>query len=100
GSEDFNFRVQSDGNVFLYRHTVLLGSTTLEKLGIDFDPEAAPVDYHLRAEVYDNIIVCYVNDILAIVSTNFDRDQVNMYAGLRATNGSCEFDNFKVTQLE
>lgn len=99
GSEDYNFRVQSDGNVFLYRHTVLLGSTTLAALGIDFNPEA-PADYRLRAEVYDDIIVCYVNDRLAIVSTNFHRDQVNVYAGLRATNGSCEFDNFKVTQLE
>lgn len=93
----YNLRLTTSGNLLLYRHTTLLGSALLSDLGITFSKDKF---YTLKVTVLDEGVLCYVNDKLAIVTADFSTAETTPYAGLRAINGSCEFDDFKVTAVE
>lgn len=93
----YNLRLTTSGNLLLYRHTTLLGSALLSDLGIDFSKDQF---YTLKVTVLDEGVLCYVNDKLAIVTSDFSTAETTPYVGIRSINGSCEFDDFKVTAVE
>ena len=93
----YNLRLTTSGNLLLYRHTTLLGSSLLSDLGITFSKDKL---YTLKVTVLDEGVLCYVNDKLAIVTSDFSTAETTPYVGLRAINGSCEFDDFKVVTAE
>ena len=93
----YNLRLTTSGNLLLYRHTTLLGSALVSNLGISFSKNDF---YTLKVTVLDEGVLCYINNKLAIVSSDFSTAETTPYAGIRAINGSCEFDDFKVTAVE
>ncbi|MBQ2921912.1 MAG: exo-alpha-sialidase [Tyzzerella sp.] len=90
----FSYRVRGDGTAILYRYTTIIAQTTLPnfKLGTKF---------HMKAEVYDGVILCYYNDkcVLRYQGPELAANKRNVDVGFRAVNGTVQFDNFKVKTL-
>lgn len=93
-SEQYNFRVSSNGALSIYCGSVLLASTTADKNNITISKGNR---IQVKVDVYESYAKFYCNN--KCVATYYFSDNIQPCCGLMAINGGMSFDNFKVSSL-
>ncbi len=93
----YEFRVRSDGLIYVYCDSDMVYSTTSAKvLGYDV---GLNTNLNLRAEVYDEYFTIYLNGKKVCQLTD-NIANVSPYIGLTVIAGTAYFDNIKVKEVE
>lgn len=94
GGKEYSYRVRADGTVILYEYTTIVAQSTISGFALG-------KTFHMKAEVYDGVILCYYNDecVLTYHSSELAAGKRRVDVGFRAVNGTVRFDNFVVKEI-